>query len=105
MQWAGFSPNAGAGALGRNAGEVIGTYGRVEVKNYKTEAEAKKGYRSSIEGLAIVAMEESLRKLKSPRWPVDVLPPFDAKLVARGEITPESAYEYSLNPNILQKLL
>ena len=28
-----------------------------------------------------------------------------AELVARGEITPESAYEYSLNPNVLQKLL
>ncbi|MCR4325436.1 MAG: type IV pilus twitching motility protein PilT [Patescibacteria group bacterium] len=28
-----------------------------------------------------------------------------AELVARGEITPETAYEHSLNPNILQKLL
>jgi twitching motility protein PilT len=28
-----------------------------------------------------------------------------AELVARGEITPESAYEFSLNPNMLQKLL
>ena len=28
-----------------------------------------------------------------------------AELVARGEITPESAYEYSLNPGVLQKLL
>ena len=28
-----------------------------------------------------------------------------AELVARGEITPESAYEYSLNPNVLQRLL
>jgi twitching motility protein PilT len=28
-----------------------------------------------------------------------------AELVARNEITPETAYEYSLNPNILQKLL
>lgn len=28
-----------------------------------------------------------------------------AELVARGEITPETAYEYSLNPNVLQKLL
>jgi len=28
-----------------------------------------------------------------------------AELVARGEITVESAYQYSLNPNILQKLL
>lgn len=85
VQWGGFSSNAGAGALGRNAGEVIGTYGRVDVKNYKTEAEAKKGYRSSIEGLALVAMEESLRGLKSPRWPAEILPRPDAKLVARGE--------------------
>ena len=85
VQWAGFSPNAGPGALGRNAGEVIGVFGRVDVKNYKTEAEAKKGYHSSIEGLAIVSMEESLRKLKSPRWPSDILPPLNAKQVARGE--------------------
>ena len=28
-----------------------------------------------------------------------------AELVARGEITPESAYEFSLNPSVLQKLL
>ena len=28
-----------------------------------------------------------------------------AELVTRGEITPETAYEYSLNPSILQKLL
>ena len=28
-----------------------------------------------------------------------------AELVARGEITVESAYQYSLNPNLLQKLL
>ncbi|MEY4747219.1 MAG: hypothetical protein RLZZ416_268 [Candidatus Parcubacteria bacterium] len=28
-----------------------------------------------------------------------------AELVARGEITPETAYEYSLNPAVLQKLL
>lgn len=85
VQWGGFSANAGAGALGRNAGEVIGVYGRVEVKNYKTEAEAKAGYRSSIEGLALVAMEESLRTLKSPRWPQDILPPIDKALASRGE--------------------
>ena len=28
-----------------------------------------------------------------------------AELVSRGEITPESAYQYSLNPNLLQRLL
>jgi hypothetical protein len=85
VQWGGFAGNSGAGALGRNAGEVIGVFGRVDVKNYKTAAEAKRGYRSSIEGLALVAMEESLRKLKSPRWPSEILPPPNATLVARGE--------------------
>jgi len=28
-----------------------------------------------------------------------------AELVARGEITPENAYQYSLNPNVLEKLI
>lgn len=28
-----------------------------------------------------------------------------AELIGRGEITPETAYQYSLNPNVLQKLL
>ena len=32
VQWAGFSPNAGPGALGRNSGEVIGVFGRVDVE-------------------------------------------------------------------------
>lgn len=85
VQWTGFAPNAGAGSVGRNTGEVLGVYGRVEVKHYETEAEAKKGYASSAEANEMVAMEESLRKLQSPRWPEDVLPPIDRALAARGE--------------------
>jgi mono/diheme cytochrome c family protein len=85
VQWAGFSPNAGAGALGRNVGEVIGVYGGIDVKHYETEAEAKKGYLSTAEASEIVAMEETLRKLQSPRWPEDVLPPIDRALATRGE--------------------
>jgi hypothetical protein len=84
-QWVGFNPNAEVGALGRNVGEVLGVYGRVEVKHYETEDEAKKGYSSSAEANEIVAMEESLRKLQSPRWPEDVLPPIDRALARRGE--------------------
>jgi hypothetical protein len=36
VQWTGFSANAGAGSLGRNAGEVVGVFGRVDVKHYET---------------------------------------------------------------------
>ena len=85
VQWTGFSSNADAGSIGRNAGEVIGVFGRVEVKHYETEAEAKQGYRSTIAGDNLVAMEETLGRLKSPRWPGEILPPIDRQLAARGE--------------------
>lgn len=85
VQWIGFSPNSGAGSVGRNAGEVIGVYGQIEVKHYETEKEARKGYRSSIEANELVAMEETLRNLKSPQWPEQLLPPIDRTLARRGE--------------------
>lgn len=84
VQWAGFNPNAEAGSIGRNVGEVVGVFSHVEVKHYETDAQAKKGYASTIEGNAVVAMEESLRGLESPRWPEDVLPPIDRAKAARG---------------------
>ncbi len=85
VQWTGFSANAGAGSLGRNAGEVVGVFGHVEVKHYETEQEAKKGYASTVEQHAIVAMEEALRRLSSPVWPEQILPPIDRPLAARGQ--------------------
>lgn len=85
VQWTGFSSNAGAGSLGRNAGEVVGVFANVEVKHYETAEEAKKGYPSTIQGGELVAMEESLRRLKSPRWPEEILPPIDRPLASRGE--------------------
>lgn len=85
VQWTGFAANAGAGSLGRNAGEVIGVFGKVEVQRFVTEEDAKRGYESTIEANALVAMEESLRRLQSPVWPEQILPPIDRALAARGE--------------------
>ena len=85
VQWPGFSPNAGAGSVGRNAGEVVGTFGQVQVKHYETKEEAKRGYPSSVQGMALVRMEETLRKLRSPLWPETILPPIDLALASRGE--------------------
>lgn len=84
VQWIGFAPNAGLGSLGRNVGEVIGTFGTVEVKHYDDAKSAKKGYASSVQAQAIVSMEESLRGLQSPLWPEDVLPPVDRAKAERG---------------------
>jgi hypothetical protein len=85
VQWTGFAPNAGAGSLGRNTGEVVGVFGRVEVQHYDTAEDAKHGYKSTIASPDLVAMEETLRKLESPLWPENVLPPIDRALAARGE--------------------
>ncbi len=85
VQWVGFATNAEIGPLGRNVGQVLGVYGRVDVKHYETAEEAKKGYPSTVEANAIVAMEASLWKLQSPRWPEDVLPRIDGALAKRGE--------------------
>ena len=85
VQWGGFAPNVDAGALGRNTGEVIGVFGQIEVKHYETEAEAKRGYPSTVQGMALVRMEDTLRKLESPVWPESILPPIDRALASRGE--------------------
>lgn len=85
VQWTGFSANAGAGSLGRNAGEVVGVFGHVDVKHYETEQEAKNGYPSTIEQHELVAMEEALRRLSSPVWPEQILPPIDRPIAARGQ--------------------
>lgn len=84
VQWTGFAANAEIGSLGRNAGEVVGVYGQVEVKRYEDAESAKKGYVSTIEANNLVSMEESLRGLQSPVWPEEVLPPIDRTKTARG---------------------
>jgi hypothetical protein len=85
VQWTAFAPNSGPGSVGRNAGEVVGVFGNIEVKHYETKEEAKKGYPSTIQGLDLVRMEETLRTLESPLWPEKILPPIDHALASKGE--------------------
>ncbi len=84
VQWAGFGPNAQAGSLGRNAGEVIGVYGDVKVVKHTTEEEAKQGYVSTVSANALVSMEETLRDLESPVWPAEILGAIDQEKASRG---------------------
>lgn len=73
------------GAIGRNAGEVIGVFADITIK---PEAGVFNGYRSSINVPNLVGMEEQLRKLKPPKWPDDLFTnnKIDHAMAARGKV-------------------
>ena len=64
------------GALGRNAGEVIGVFGDVKVE----DGGLLKGFPSLIQVESLDSLEETLRRLKSPKWPAAWTAPDAAKV-------------------------
>ena len=84
VQWTGFSPNGPAtiGTLTRNAGEVVGVYGNVNIPKRKHA----KSYKSSLAIENLGQLETWVAKLKSPTWPVAFLPPADPEKAIRGKI-------------------
>jgi mono/diheme cytochrome c family protein len=80
VQWNGSAPNAGAGPLARNVGEVLGVFGQVSVE----PDNGLEGYPSSTRSAALGRLEETLDDLWSPLWPAEVLPAIDAARASRG---------------------
>ena len=89
VQWNGIAENtkvtvAGRpfeyGALGRNAGEVIGVYGDVRIGG----PASLKGYPSSIRVESLNDLERNLALLKPPVWPAALMGTPDAAKVAAG---------------------
>lgn len=94
VQWNGLAANAGLGAVGRNVGEVIGVFGTLDWKQkpgfsisslisgqgLKTHV----SFASSINVHNLRRLEERLRKLQSPQWPADLLPPIERTRADRG---------------------
>jgi hypothetical protein len=81
VEWNGIALNDSTlgvrtGALGRNAGEVIGVFGDVVIKKNSGIG----GYTSSVAIKALDQMEAQLTKLEPPKWPA-----------AFGNIDPELA--------------
>ena len=77
VQWDGIASNAririGAtptdyGALGRNAGEVLGVFGEAVVRRPSGPADLS-GFRSSVDVVSLNAMEVLLTRLQPPQWP------------------------------------
>ena len=84
LQWDGIAQNAKIslnpfypgrtldyGALGRNAGEVLGVFGDLVIKPPATALDIS-GFKSSVDLVNLNRMELQLADLKSPVWPADV---------------------------------
>ncbi len=74
------------GALGRNAGEVIGVFGEVVIPKWGEKPHDGKirSYKSSLQIDALDRLEQVLTTLKSPVWP-DAFGKLDTTLVSQGE--------------------
>ena len=79
VQWNGAVVNAGLGALGRNVGEVLGVFGRLNIPEHPDVT----GYPSSVRVLNLLAIEKNITKLWSPKWPA-AFPPINATLRDQG---------------------
>lgn len=80
-QWHGETINArDADHLGRNAGEVLGSYGALTVDP------SKPVYTTSVDAPNLVMMENWIGELTSPQWPEELLGKIDRTAVTRGQV-------------------
>jgi mono/diheme cytochrome c family protein len=87
VQWNGSAPNVLAfERLARNVGEVLGVFGQTDIRpdDRLTSADPPRYYKTSVDRLNLMLMEQRLRQLTSPAWPQDVSP-IDATKAAAGK--------------------
>lgn len=93
VQWNGMAQNVPSkasglpfdiGALGRNAGQVLGVFGEVVIKPRSGSALSFKGYKSSVQWNNLHAFETMLTRLAPPMWPATLEKP-ESGLLAQGE--------------------
>ena len=93
VQWNGFAPNIYKGRKNvrifgpfvRNAGEVLGVFGRIDIPKDRSLGK-KVTYPNSTRVKNLLAIEEWLEGLAPPPWPEDILGPIDRGLAAKGEV-------------------
>ncbi len=100
VQWNGIAANAGAGALGRNVGEVMGVFAtldwtaerpwwaKVSISARLSGQENKKhviDFKSSVDLVNLQRLESQVGRLKSPLWPTEVFGDIDIELAERGQ--------------------
>ncbi len=68
--------------LGRNIGEVLGVGGRITLQSSLPDKSDL--YDSSVNIAGLQTIETTIRKLKAPKWPADVLGAIDQAKAAKG---------------------
>ena len=89
VQWPGFSPNGpfSFGTLIRNGGEVLGTFGTIDIPENKGPlSKLKIAYDSSLEIENLGKLEKWVAELRSPKWPEIYLPAINQQLADRGKV-------------------
>lgn len=81
VQWNGSVTNAGPGALGRNAGEVLGVFGALKLN---TNRLSRTGHATSVNVAALARLEGLMWQLQSPLWRDTGLPTIDQTLADKG---------------------
>lgn len=93
VQWNGVASNSRIqlpgdpfeyGALGRNAGEVLGVFGDIKLEEKSGTLDTLKGFHSSVRAQNLMRMELLLQRLAPPEWP-DTFPKIDQNLAKQGE--------------------
>lgn len=85
VQYNGVADNAGAGAMARNVGQVLGVFGQV----FLVSGTLPPGYPSTVDLAALSSLERSLETLTPPKWEdladLGVVPPVDTASAERGQ--------------------
>lgn len=96
VQWNGLAGNAELGPLGRNVGEVIGVFAKLDwqveepgfsLSGWLTGQENKQErieFTSSVDLINLQRLEAHVGRLTSPEWPQEILGEFDQDKVALG---------------------
>ena len=102
VQWPGFAPNGplSFGTLIRNAGEVLGTFGTIDISDDISEDKPLRKlkekllpfppYESSIDIVNLGKIEKWVSQLRSPKWPEKYLPAIDRQLASQGKVLYEN---------------
>ncbi len=97
VQWNGIANNATLGPLGRNTGEVIGVFAKLDWEAVKPgfslsawlTGQDNKSHRikftSSVDGVNLERLEGHLSSLKSPLWPEEILGKIDREKARDGQ--------------------
>ncbi|WP_409524734.1 di-heme-cytochrome C peroxidase [Nitrincola sp. MINF-07-Sa-05] len=85
VQYNAVVPNAGAGAMGRNVGQVLGVFGEVSI----IPSTIPPGYASSVNMDHLIELEKTMETLTSPSWremaEKGILPALDEDKVSLGK--------------------